>query len=66
MTPLPKCPAPAERVLAAAYIDTLEQLATYSKTEIAAMHGIGPKVLQVLECALVKQGLQFTDSELTS
>ena len=66
MTPLPKCSAPAERALAAAYIDTLEQLATYSRKEIAALHGIGPKVLQLLDSALTKQGLRFTDSEMNA
>ncbi|OGX79277.1 hypothetical protein A6395_07085 [Exiguobacterium sp. SH31] len=66
MTPIPKCSAPAERALAAAYIDTLEQLATYSRTEIAEMHGIGPSVLRLLEIALAEQGLRFTDSEMNS
>lgn len=59
MTPLPKCSAPAERALNAAYIDTLEQLATYTKQEIAALHGVGPSVLQRLETALHEHGLQF-------
>lgn len=66
MTPLPKCSAPAKRALDAAYIDTLEQLATYSRTEIADMHGVGPNVLQMLEMALAEQGLRFTDSEMNS
>ncbi|MCT4784490.1 MULTISPECIES: hypothetical protein [Exiguobacterium] len=59
MTPLPKCSAPAKRALDAAYIDTLEQLATYTKQEIAALHGVGPNVLQVLEQALHEHGLAF-------
>lgn len=33
-------------------IDTLEQLATYTKQEIAALHGVGPSVLRILETAL--------------
>jgi hypothetical protein len=66
MTPLPKCSAPAERALKAAYIDTLEQLSTYSKQEIAALHGVGPSVLRVLESALREQGLRFNDSEIHS
>ncbi|TCI21420.1 DNA-binding protein [Exiguobacterium sp. SL-9] len=66
MTPLPKCSAPAERALQAAYIDTLEQLATYTKREIVALHGVGPSVLRILETALHKQGLRFTDSETHS
>ncbi|MFY9945094.1 MAG: hypothetical protein WAL07_03475 [Exiguobacterium chiriqhucha] len=66
MTPLPKCSAPAERALAAAYIDTLEQLATYTRQEIADLHGIGPSVLRILETALHEQGLRFTDSEIHS
>ncbi|KAB2860713.1 MULTISPECIES: hypothetical protein [Exiguobacterium] len=66
MTPLPKCSAPAERALRAAYIDTIEQLATYTKREIAALHGVGPSVLRILETALHEQGLRFTDSEIHS
>lgn len=66
MTPLPKCSAPAERALKAAYIDTLEQLATYTKQEVSALHGVGPNVLLVLESALHEQGLRFTDSEIHS
>lgn len=62
MTPLPKCSAPAERALKAAYIDTLEQLATYTKQEIAALHGIGPSVLRILESALAEQRLRFTEN----
>ncbi|MGE9213247.1 hypothetical protein [Exiguobacterium aurantiacum] len=66
MTPLPKCSPPAERALKAAYIDTLEQLATYTKQEIAALHGVGPSVLRILETALHEQGLRFTESEIHS
>lgn len=62
MTRLPKCSAPAERALASVDIDTLEQLATYTKQEIAALHGIGPSVLRILESALAEQRLRFTEN----
>lgn len=66
MTPLPKCSVPAERALAAASTDTLEQLTAYPRMKIAVMHGVGPSVFRLLEIALVEQGLRFSDSEMNS
>lgn len=59
-TPLPqKVSKPAVRALHQHGIFTLEQLATKSFKEVRAYHGVGPKVLRVLEEALSAKGLSF-------
>ena len=39
---------PAQRALAGTQIASLERLATFSESEIAALHGMGPNALAVL------------------
>jgi hypothetical protein len=56
---LPKLAAPARRALDAAGIDRLEQLAQFSKAEIAQLHGIGSNALEQLRRALAVHGLSF-------
>ena len=59
-TPLPpQVSKPAERALHQHGIFTLEELATKSFKEVQAYHGVGPKVLRVLEEALAANGLSF-------
>lgn len=50
---------PAQRALAAAGIQSLEQLRHYSETQVARLHGIGPNALVLLHQALAEQGLAF-------
>ena len=57
MTALPKISAPATRALAAAGIETLEDVATADRTELARLLGMGPKALAQLDAALAEAGL---------
>lgn len=50
---------PAQRALAGAGIESLEQLARFSEWEIRSLHGIGPNALEKLRKALVEKGLAF-------
>jgi predicted flap endonuclease-1-like 5' DNA nuclease len=51
--------APARRALGTAGYTHLAQLAGVPRRELAALHGMGPKALRVLEEALVKQGMSL-------
>lgn len=53
--------APARRALENKGIYTLEELATYSKKEILALHGMGPSTIPKLQKALNEAGLQFKE-----
>ena len=57
--PPPGLAKPAQRALAGAQIDSLERLATFSESEIAALHGMGPNALATLLQALDARGLAF-------
>lgn len=50
---------PALRALYAAGFQSLEQLTTISRKELASLHGMGPKAIAVLHRALRMQGLDF-------
>jgi hypothetical protein len=49
--------APARRALAGARLETLEDVARFPRAELAALHGMGPKALRVLDEALAAAGL---------
>ncbi|MES2558569.1 MAG: RNA polymerase alpha subunit C-terminal domain-containing protein [Bacteroidota bacterium] len=51
--------APARRALENTGILTIQKLATYSKKEILALHGIGPASIPALQFALTQNGLSF-------
>lgn len=55
-----KLGAPAERALAGAGIQTLEQLTRFSEAEIKRLHGVGPNALGKLRDALAANGLSYT------
>ena len=58
MTALPSgLAAPARRALEGAGLESLEDVAGISRAELAALHGMGPKALRVLDQALVAAGL---------
>lgn len=60
-TPLPpRVSKPAVRALHQHGVFTLEELATKSFKEVQAYHGVGPKVLRLLEEALAANGLSFS------
>ena len=50
---------PAQRALAEAGYQRLEQIALISEAELKQLHGIGPKALDRLRHALAGQGLAF-------
>lgn len=56
---LPKLAQPAQRALAGAGIQNLQQLTKFSEAEIKQLHGIGPNALKQLRSALKAKGLSF-------
>jgi hypothetical protein len=54
---LPAVGAPATRALRAAGYSSLSQLANASRPELAALHGVGPKALRLIEAALEEHGM---------
>ena len=56
-----KLARPAQRALAAADIQRLEQLTKFSEAEVKQWHGIGPNALDQLRSALSAAGLSFAD-----
>ena len=57
MNAVPRIPAPARRALEAAGLFTLEDCVQAGRSSIAQLHGMGPKVLRVLDEAVVRAGL---------
>ncbi len=55
--------APAQRALAGAGIQSLEQLTKFTEAEIKQLHGIGPNALAQLRRALGAKGLSFADGK---
>ena len=51
--------APARRALSTKNINSLTDLASHKKAEIAALHGMGPSGIKILENALQQEGLSF-------
>jgi hypothetical protein len=49
--------APARRALESAGLESLEDVARFPRDELAALHGMGPKALRLLEDALAAAGL---------
>jgi len=56
---LSKLSVPARQALEHENILNLQQLATWSKKEVLALHGIGPASIPVLEKELAAVGLRF-------
>jgi DNA integrity scanning protein DisA with diadenylate cyclase activity len=54
---LPKIPAPAVRALNIAGYSSLRALGGASRSELAALHGVGPKALRIIEQALEEHSL---------
>ncbi len=55
----PRIGAPATRALAAVGYVSLDQLANATESEIALLHGMGPKAIRLLRDALAERGLAF-------
>ena len=56
---LPRMAAPATRALTDAGYTSLDQLAGVPRTELAALHGMGPTALRIIEEALARHGLRL-------
>ncbi|MCG5457148.1 DNA-binding protein [Micromonospora sp. PSH03] len=56
---LPKIGAPATRALHGAGYTALRQLAGVPRTDLAELHGMGPKALGILQAALEEHGLSL-------
>ncbi|MER5458662.1 DNA-binding protein [Micromonospora sp. NPDC002389] len=54
---LPKIGTPATRALDAAGYTALRQLAGVPRAELAGLHGMGPKALDIIEAALEQHNL---------
>ncbi len=52
----------AARDLSRNGITNLEQVASYSKKELLAIHGVGPKAIAILGEALAANGLEYRGS----
>jgi len=57
---LPKIGAPATRALTSAGYTTLRELAGVPRSELAPLHGVGPKALGIVQAALEAHGLGLT------
>ena len=53
--------APSRRALTNAGINSYNELAKVSEEELAALHGMGPKAMDVLRQGLEKRGLSLAD-----
>jgi len=56
---LPRIGSPATRALHAAGYTVLRQLADVPRSDLARLHGMGPKALRILEDALAEHGLRL-------
>jgi predicted flap endonuclease-1-like 5' DNA nuclease len=58
---LPSIGRPANSALIEAGISSLAQVAACSRSQLLAMHGVGPKAVRILEAALQARGLRLAD-----
>ncbi len=58
-----KLSQPAQRALLQAGITTLDMLQNFTRADLSAMHGIGPKAVEQLEDALRKSGKAFAGED---
>lgn len=56
---LPRVGAPATRALRAAGYNAIRELANVRRSDLAALHGMGPKALGIIEAALKEHGLRL-------
>jgi DNA-directed RNA polymerase alpha subunit len=58
----PKLSKPAQRALAGAGYRRLEQLTQVRESDLARLHGMGPKALRQLREALAERGESFAEN----
>ena len=59
---LPKLAAPAQRALASAGIQKLDDIATFTEDEIMRLHGMGPNAMRKIRETLAAKALSFARS----
>ncbi len=59
MTEIPKTSAPAKRALDASGVLHLEDLSRFTEKEVSELHGMGPKVMNILKQAMEAAGISF-------
>ncbi|RZT66751.1 hypothetical protein EV139_0878 [Leucobacter luti] len=57
---LPRTSRPAESALRAVGVTDLVELAKWTRADLAALHGVGPKAIRILGEALSAAGLAFS------
>lgn len=62
MTELPKIPKSSIAVLKIAGVESLEDAATWSASELAGLRGFGPKAFRTVDAAMQEAGLGFDAS----
>ena len=50
---------PAQRALLLMGIDTVEKCTEYTKHELLALHGVGPKAIRIIASELIRQNLSY-------
>nr|WP_230416574.1 DNA-binding protein [Micromonospora tarapacensis] len=58
---MPPIGRPANSALLEAGITTLAHVASHSRRDLLALHGVGPKAVGILAAALSEHGLAFAD-----
>lgn len=58
---LPPIGRPANSALLVEGITTLDEVAVFGKKRLAALQGVGPKAIRILQEALDDQGIEFDD-----
>ncbi len=61
-TDIPNIGAPASRAIAKLGITKLRGFTRYSKQELLALHGVGPKAISIVQKALKIRGLSFKNA----
>lgn len=56
---LPSIGRPATTALLEAGITRLEQIASFGRSRLLALHGVGPKAVRILDDALHEHGLRL-------
>jgi len=62
VTDIPSIGAPATRAISKLGITKLRGFTRYSKKELLALHGMGPKAIGIIQKALRVRGLAFMSS----
>ncbi|QBE47956.1 hypothetical protein [Leucobacter triazinivorans] len=58
---LPRIGRPANSALLSIGVSTLREVSEMRRSELLALHGVGPKAVRILETALAEAGLAFSE-----